>query len=199
MLERKTPIGMAANYFSVGPAILWSPIFILTHAIASVLGQATDGYSFWYEAPILFASIAYGFVGIWLIYRVVEGMFSKFAAFVAVLGIWLATNVVYYMGISPSASHVLSLFASALFVYLSWRGRNGRTQLGWFVWGLSAGLLALVRWQDVLIAVLALFVWVAEFRHILQTKEQRQFRDSSRSCSAASCLSAVSSSRSSPK
>lgn len=32
--------------------------------------------------------------------------------------------------------------------------------MGWLVWGLSAGLLALVRWQDILIALLALFEWV---------------------------------------
>lgn len=173
MLERKTPIGMAANYFSVGPAVLWSPIFILTHAAGLLLGQATDGFSFWDQAPILFASIAYGFVGIWLMYRVVAGMFSRFAAFISILGIWLATNVVYYMGVSPSASHVLSLFASALFVYLWWRGRDGRTRLAWFVWGVSAGLLALVRWQDILIAVLALFVWVADVRRVWKAGEPK--------------------------
>lgn len=189
MLNRKTPIGMAANLFSVGPAILWSPIFLLTHFIASVLGQAGDGYALWDEAPVMFLSIVYGFVGIVLVYRVVAEMFSKFAAFVAILGIWLATNVVYYMGISPSASHVLSMFASALFLYCWWRphhfdassqrfaeqhprldaspllageGAKGtRKKVDWFVWGLSAGLMALVRWQDILIALLALFEWIA--------------------------------------
>ena len=161
MLSRRTPIGMPANYFSVGPAVLWAPLFVLTHAVASVLGQGGDGYAFWYQAPIMLLSIAYGFAGIVLMYRVVAGMFSKYAAFVSILGIWLATNVVYYMGISPSASHVLSMFASALFVYVWWRGRNGRTGAGWFVWGLSAGLMALVRWQDILIALLALLEWIA--------------------------------------
>jgi hypothetical protein len=34
----------------------------------------------------------------------------------------------------------------------------------WFVWGLSAGLMALVRWQDVLIALLALLEWMTVFR-----------------------------------
>lgn len=160
MLTRKTPIGMPANLFSVGPAVLWAPVFVLTHWLAALSGQAGDGYAVLYQAPVMFLSIAYGFIGILLMYRVVAGMFSKFAAFVAILGIWLATNVVYYMGISPSASHVLSMFASALFVYLWWRGRGGRTKLDWFVWGLSAGLMALVRWQDILIALLALLEWV---------------------------------------
>src|SRR5581483_6111770 len=154
MLNRTTPIGMPANLFSVGPAVLWSPLFVLTHVAASALGQASDGYAWWDEAPLMFLSMAYGFIGILLTYRVVAGMFSKFAALVSILGIWLATNVVYYMGISPSASHVLSLFASALFVYLWWRpysphssplpegeGMKGRTRLDWFVWGLSAGLM----------------------------------------------------------
>lgn len=174
MLSRKTPTGMAGNFFSVGPAVLWSPVYIVTHLLALLAGQADDGFSIWYQAPILFLSIAYGFGGILLMYRVVAGIFSKFAAFTAILGIWLATNVVYYMGVSPSASHVLSMFTSALFVYLWWRGTPRadsvprgavtRTQRDWFVWGLSAGLMALVRWQDGLIALLALFEWVANVR-----------------------------------
>lgn len=174
MLNRKTPIGMAANLFSVGPAVLWSPVFVLTHLVASAVGQGSDGYAFWYEAPILFLSITYGFVGMLLLYRVVAAMFSTLAAFVSILGIWLATNVVYYMGVSPSASHVLSFFTAALFVYLWWRkahstadaanagAQQTRTHRDWFVWGLSAGLMALVRWQDVLIALLALMEWAAD-------------------------------------
>lgn len=169
MLERKTPIGMPANLFSVGPAVLWAPLFLLTHFGAALLHQTGDGYALWEQAPLMFASIAYGFIGILLMYRMTAGMFSKFAALVSLLGIWLATNVVYYMGISPSASHTLSMFASALFVYLWWRGQKGWTKLGWFGWGLSAGLMALVRWQDVLIALLALLEWIAVTRAARQT------------------------------
>ncbi len=164
MLARKTPTGMAGNFFSIGPAILWSPVFLLTHALAALLGRAGDGFSSWYQAPLMFLSIAYGFVGMVLMYRVVAGIFSKFAAFVSILGIWLATNVVYYMGVSPSASHVLSMFSSALFVFLWWRHRDERTRRDWFVWGLSAGLMALVRWQDSLIALLALMEWLDKGR-----------------------------------
>lgn len=168
MLERKTPLGLPANLFSVGPALLWSPVFIVTHVIASLFGATGDGFSFGYEAPILFASIAYGFVGILLIYRVTAALFSRFAAFIAILGIWLGTNVVYYMGVSPSASHVLSLFTCALFVYLWWRGSSAqgpsRSRRDWFIWGLSAGLMALVRWQDILIVALAGLELIRDWR-----------------------------------
>lgn len=184
MLSRKTPTGMAGNFFSIGPAVLWSPVFLVTHALATIFGQAGDGFSYGYEAPILFSSIAYGFIGIVLMYRVAAGMFSKFAAFVAILGIWLGTNVVYYMGVSPSASHVLSMFASALFVFLWWRhtphpsplpqmGEGAkRMRRDWFVWGMSAGLMALVRWQDSIIALLAFAEWIADGRRT--TNDQRQ-------------------------
>ncbi len=169
MLKRKTPLGMSANFFSVGPAVLWAPFFVLTHFVAALGGHTSDGYAAWEQAPLMLASILYGFIGILLIYRVTAGTFSKFAAFVSILGIWLATNVVYYMGVSPSASHVLSLFASALFVYLWWRGREKRTKLNWWIWGLSAGLMALVRWQDLLIALLALLEWIAATRAARRT------------------------------
>src|SRR5918911_704167 len=39
MLElHKTPFGLPANYFSVGPAVLWSPVFIIPHALALGFG-----------------------------------------------------------------------------------------------------------------------------------------------------------------
>lgn len=158
MLElHKTPFGKPANYFSVGPAVLWAPFYLPTHALALILGLPHDGFSFFYEAPILLLSIAYGFLGFLLIYSFTRGLFSRWAALLAVLGMWMATNVVYYMGVSPSASHVLSLFTVSLFLFLWWRTRGHRTMMNWFVLGLSAGLMALVRWQDIIMTLLPLF------------------------------------------
>lgn len=169
MLElHKTPFGKPANYFSVGPALLWLPVFLPTHAFALALGLPHDGFSYLYEAPLLFQSILYGFIGILLTYRVAASLFSRLAAFISVLGMWLATNVVYYMGVSPSASHVLSLFVVALFLFLWWRTRGKRTRRDWFILGLSAGLMALVRWQDILVTLLPLFEligdWIKEMK-----------------------------------
>lgn len=165
----KTPLGLPANYFSIGPAVLWLPVFAATRgviAIASGLGAGwqADGYSYLEQAPLLFASIGYGFLGILLIYRLCAAHFSRAASLLAVLGVWLATNVVYYMGVSPSASHVLSLFAVALFLYLGWRWRGRLDGRRWLAWGAGAGLMALVRWQDGPIAVYALFELIAEYR-----------------------------------
>jgi hypothetical protein len=175
MLGRpRTPAGLAPNYFSVGPAVLWAPVYIPTHLVALALGLPHDGFSFLYEAPLLFLSILYGFLAVLLTYRVAAGMFSRWAAFVAVLGMWLATSVVYYMGVSPSASHVLSMFAVALFIWWWWRTRRphpnpppfyggGRTMRDWFILGLCGGLMALVRWQDSLVTLLPLFELIAQW------------------------------------
>lgn len=165
MLElHKTPFGKPANYFSVGPAVLWSPVFIPTHLIALALGMPHDGFSYLYEAPVLLLSIVYGFIGMLLIYSIASGLASRLAAFVAVLGVWMATGVVYYMGVSPSASHVLSLFAVSLFLFVWWQTRGKRSRRGWFLLGLCAGLMALVRWQDVLATLLPLFEMISEAR-----------------------------------
>ncbi len=156
-----TPTGKIGNLFSIGPAVLWLPVYIPTHLAALMLNRTGDGFSYFYEAPILFLSIFYGFLGILMLWRVAADLFSRWAALVAALGIWLATNVVYYMGVSPSASHVLSLFVVSLFIFWWWRTRARRTARDWLVWGLTGGLMALVRWQDSLVMLLALFEWIA--------------------------------------
>ena len=66
----RTPLGKPGNLFSVGPAVLWSPLYLLTHGTALILGLHDDGYSYFYQAPILFLSIVYGFLGLWMTWRV---------------------------------------------------------------------------------------------------------------------------------
>ncbi len=49
MLERDlTPTGKPGNLFSVGPALLWAPVFIPTHLVALALNLPHDGFSYYY-------------------------------------------------------------------------------------------------------------------------------------------------------
>jgi hypothetical protein len=78
----------------------------------------------------------------------------------AVIALWWATPVAYYMYIAPGMSHAASLFAVAVFFSLwPWAAAGGPGR--WAVWGASAGLMALVREQDLFFAVAALVAVLA--------------------------------------
>jgi hypothetical protein len=153
-LDRESATGRKLNFAPVGTAILWSPFYVATH-----LFVRGDGFGSPYRTAVSFASALYGAVGLFLCYRLARRFAAPFVSLLAVLTLWWATPVAYYMYIAPGMSHACSLFAVALFFSLwPWAVRGGAARF--FVWGASAGLMALVREQDVFYAAavpLALF------------------------------------------
>jgi hypothetical protein len=148
-----TKSGTPANKFALGPAILWTPFFLIGHLLAIILNAfghriPLDGTGYVYQVPTLLGSLTYGFAGLLLIYRSCRRFFSKSSSASAAILIWLATNVIYYMVAEPSMSHTCSLFAVALFLELWLAFRPIPTLFQWLVLGLAGGLVALVRQAD---------------------------------------------------
>jgi hypothetical protein len=67
--------------------------------------------------------------------------------------VWLGTPLLFYMYIAPPMSHACSAFAVALFITVWLRVRRAWTVAGAIALGLSAGLMAMVREQDVFFAL----------------------------------------------
>ncbi|HTK28845.1 MAG TPA: hypothetical protein VL309_04810 [Vicinamibacterales bacterium] len=158
-LTSSTPIGRRPNLMSIGPALLWSPFFFATYAALAVLrvfGLAVplDGIAAPFPLSAGVAGVAYAAAGAYLCYRACRLIAPGAAAFWAALAAWLATPAVYYSLVSPSYSHAPSMFASALFCWAWLRSRDDERVGRFAVLGLLAGLAALVRWQDVVIAAL---------------------------------------------
>ena len=158
-LDRSTETGLKLNFGPIGTALLWSPFYLGTHAVLvglDALGAdvAADGMSQPYRSAVAFASALYGALGLLLSYRLARRFQDPFPSFLAVVALWWATPVAYYMYIAPGMSHAASLFAVAVFFSLwFWVDDSPRR---WAIWGASAGLMALVREQDLFFAVAAL-------------------------------------------
>jgi len=156
---QRTPQGVPPNQWAIGPALLWSPFFLLAHLLALGLQVggipvAADGYGYLYQSTVLIGSILYAGAGIWLTYRYVLRWVQPQAALAGVLLVVLSGNLIYYMTAEPSMSHGVSAFASALF-FLLWIKRRDRTDLLTpTLLGAAAGLMALIRPQDGLLLVL---------------------------------------------
>jgi hypothetical protein len=155
---RSTKTGLWSNHYPIGSAVLWSPFFLLAHALAGLLNLLggnvpADGYSWPYVVLSTLGSTVAAFVGLLLVHRIARGLYGDFCATLATASIWLASPLVFYMYLHPSMSHANDAFVNALFVWVWYATRRARDGKGWLALGLAGGLAALVRTQNVLLTV----------------------------------------------
>lgn len=162
-LDRSTPTGLKLNFGPIGTAVLWSPFYLAAHAGLGLFGAegAADGMSGPYRTAVSIASAFYAAIGLWLSYRLARRFAEPLVCFLAVVALWWATPVAYYMYIAPGMSHAASLFTVAVFFSLGPWVTASPTVGRWAVWGASAGLMALVREQDGFFAVAAVVPLIA--------------------------------------
>ncbi len=163
--------GTAAIY-AFGAPLLWTPFFVAAHltiGLWNLLGAElpANGFANPYQRAIGLGSLFYGFVGLVLCYRMLSQTFSRNLAAVTTLAVTLGSFVTWYLVVDNSMSHAASMFAVTLFIYVWYRNRGlDPTPRRAAALGAAAGLMAMVRWQNVLFMVLPLLeeavVWRRE-------------------------------------
>ena len=152
--EMYTKTGRVENHFTVGPAILWAPVMVPVHLTVIGLNHlgahiAADGYSRPYLLAMALTTACYGLLSLLLAFRIASKYFDQQWAFLATVGIWLASSLPVYMYFNPSWSHVFSAFSVSLFLW-HWDRTRGRRSLGqWAALGLLAGLMGNVYYPNV--------------------------------------------------
>jgi hypothetical protein len=161
-LERETETGRRVSFATIGSALLWSPFYAAADGyvrVARLLGSdlPADGYAQPYVSAVAYGSACYAWLSLvcaLLIGRRVLGTpAAARASFVATLAVWIGTPLFFYMYIAPPMAHACSAFAVAAFV-LAWLHVRERWSLrGLLLLGALAGLMAMVREQDLFIAI----------------------------------------------
>jgi len=168
-----TPTGHLDNHFSIGPAILWSPFLITAHLAVlsydSLGGHVpADGYSRPYVMAMALGTALYGFVALWISFRLTRKYFPDRWAFLATIGIWFASSLPVYMYFNPSWAHAQSAFAVALFVWYWDRSRNGRRWGQWAILGVIAGIMMDIYYINVILLLFPLLELLAGLWHALR-------------------------------
>lgn len=157
----RTLTGHLDNHFTVGPAILWTPFLLVTHAgvlLARAMGSpvAADGFSAPYRIAMAFGTAFYAFLGLLLAVRIAREYVDERWAFLAAISVWWATSLPIYMYFNPSWSHAHSAFAVALFLWYWHETREQRTTMQWCLLAAIAGLMLNVYYANaMLLLVLA--------------------------------------------
>jgi hypothetical protein len=169
----RTSTGHLDNHFSVGPAILWAPFFLLAHAgvlLARAAGSTVpaDGFSAPYRIAVAFATAAYGFLGLLISFRMARKYAQERWAVLATIAIWWASSLPAYMYFNPSWSHAHSVFVVALFLSYWHRTSSPRTLRQWLLLGVIAGLMLNVYFVNatllIVLVVEAVRDYAAAFR-----------------------------------
>jgi Dolichyl-phosphate-mannose-protein mannosyltransferase len=170
----RTATGHLDNHFTVGPAILWAPFLLTAHAgvlLARTIGShvAADGFSAPYRLAMAFGTALYGFLGLWLAYRLARTYVNEQWAFLATVSIWWSSSLPVYMYFNPSWSHAHSAFTVALFLWYWHETCDQRTIRQWCVLAAISGLMLNVYYANatilMVLAVEAGRQYVAAFRN----------------------------------
>jgi hypothetical protein len=142
-----TSAGFFGNKYTIGPALLWTPFFLITHSI--VRG---DGWTFAYDLTVGITSLFAALFGLLLLWRVLPG--SERTKIWTIILVAFATNLLFYGSLDIVNSHAISFFAACVFVSLLLTD-----QPNWFAVGLSLGYMSIVREQDLILSLLLLLYW----------------------------------------
>ena len=158
-LVRETAAGRRVNYGTIGCALLWSPFYGIAHLWTRATGGVADGFSPPYIRAVAYGSAFYGFLAVLLSIRAARLVVnaSERSGFLAGLAVWLGTPLLFYMYVAPPFSHAVSAFGVALFVTVWLHVRREWSVSGTFLLGVCAALLAMIREQDIFIALGPLF------------------------------------------
>ena len=159
--------GHGARQYAFGAPLLWSPFFILGHIWLSALNAVAlipdlggvvrlDGYYFPYQRAVGLGTLFYGFIGLVLIYRIVRRYCSQGVANLSTLGLCATSFLIWYLTVDNSMVHGVSMFATALFLFLWHQHRDTPSHVPWTQLGIAAGVMMMVRWQNIAFAVLPL-------------------------------------------
>jgi hypothetical protein len=172
--EFRTQTGHLDNHFTVGPAMLWSPFLLLAHGsvlLAKSLGSKVlaDGFSAPYRLAMALSTALYGFLALWLSFRLARKYVGPVWSFIATLAIWWASSLPVYMYFNPSWSHAHSAFMVALFLWYWDATREHRTWAQWLLLGVIAGLMLDVYYANLMIVSVIAVEAVGQYVNILRS------------------------------
>ncbi len=153
----------AYSKYPIGMALVLAPFFALGHLLALGLAAAgvdvtVDGYSWPYELAYCVGSALLGVGGLLAAASVARELAGRGAALVAVLGVWLASPLFYYLAFEPSMAHAVSEAWVSLALCLALTGKWRSEPRLAVALGVALGLAALTRPQEVLF-VLTIGYW----------------------------------------
>lgn len=177
------------NNASVGPAIVWTPLFFVAHGLAllapmlNLSSWQADGYGQPYIVLIAFGSVLAGLVTMFSCFWIVRRWVGPGIAALTAIALLTGSNLLYYSMREGSFSHAISAATASLFVLAWLRLEEAPGLRRWAILGVAAGAVAVSYWIGVLTFVLPgmtflrLMITRPGGRQGLENQESRRVED----------------------
>ena len=153
-----TATGRTPNLFSVGPALVWAPLYALSLRLPGIADVTLRGVPIALAVPSITTALVV-LVGLLSMFGVGRrlGLGSRASTLGVIVG-FLGTNLLYYSTFEASMAHGLGFGLVSLLLYAVVRRHTSPKpdRPGLPVWlglGFLAGLIGLIRWQLLLVSL----------------------------------------------
>lgn len=165
---REAPNGSKVNQYFVGEAVLISPFFAVAHVTANV----ADGFSAPYQRAVLWSTLFYVCVALYLLTLLVETYTThRYGALLISAAILHGTNLYTYAVTEPSFSHAYSFFAITLFLFAIQRWAKIKSKRYLFTAAVALGFIVIIRPSNLLVLVAVPFF----LPHLIQQLKETAF------------------------
>jgi hypothetical protein len=162
-VRHRTATGLERNSQSAGPALLWSPAYLVTEvylrldrAITGTDRYPLDGYSAPYRRSAALATMTVVVIGAALLILMITPMLGARISTLAVVGGVLTSPVLYYALVVPTMAHGVTFGAAAALLWAWDRAHRTPSMRSWTVLGAAFGLVMICRWQGAVYGLLVL-------------------------------------------
>jgi len=152
-----TESGGRAIKTSMGIAMLYSPFFFVGHSFALISEYGANGYTVPYRFMLIVSSIFYLAIGMYFMRKTLIRFFPPWVVTLTIVSVVMGTNLFYYTTTEPTMPHVYNFALLAAFIYHSilWHEKSSVKRS--VIIGLLAGLIALARPTNILVALVFIF------------------------------------------
>lgn len=155
--------GYTPNTWSVGPALYWTPFWLLAHGLVylgAALGRPwrLDGYAPPYIVLIALATALSGLATMQGCFRLARRWWPPSVAALAAITVYIGSNLLFYAQLEGSFAHSLSAATTTWFVVAALALDDRPTLRRWLLLGLAAGAMIVTYWVTAMLLLVPLAV-----------------------------------------
>lgn len=150
-IKSRTARGLPPSPYPVGPSLLWSPLFLLAHAISLLVKPGfANGFNKIYIGLVSGSSAALGILGVLVNYRLNRLVAGRNLALLASVLALFATPLVYYIFRQPIMAHSSSFLVTSALILACILFERGKIPYAWSgaLLGFLTGMNVIMRWTS---------------------------------------------------